>query len=242
VTPRGVVFDLDGTLVHNMPIHEDAFFEFIDRHSLPRLTEQDRGRFEGRRNRDIFPDLFGRPLSEEEQEAFSGEKEALYRELSRGRLRPLPGLMALLDRLEAAHVPIAIATSAPADNVPHTLGELGLLRLLPRVVRSDEVPRGKPHPDVFLEAARRIGVPPETCVAFEDAPLGVLSARGAGMRVVGVTTSFSAAAFAEQSAPPDLCIADFTELRDGPGSWLGPQSAAGEDRVPRSEDPLDRDR
>lgn len=220
--PRGVVFDLDGTLVDNMPIHEEAFFAFIDRHDLPRLTEKDRGRFEGRRNRDIFPDLFGRPLSEAEQAAFSEEKEALYRELSRGRLQPLPGLLPLLDRLEAAGLPIAIATSAPAENVPHTLGELDLLRRLPRVVRGDEVPRGKPHPDVFLEAARRIGVPPADCLAFEDAPLGILSARGAGMRVVGVTTSFSVAAFAEQGAAPDLCIADFTELPDDPDAWLGP--------------------
>jgi HAD superfamily hydrolase (TIGR01509 family) len=220
VTPRGVVFDLDGTLVHNMPIHEEAFFAFIDRHGLPRLTERDRGRFEGRRNRDIFPDLFGRPLSEEEQAAFSEEKESLYRELSRGRLLPLPGLLPLLDRLDAARVPIAIATSAPAENVPHTLGEMGLLSRLRCVVRSDEVPRGKPHPDVFLEAARRIGMPPAECVGFEDAPLGVLSARGAGMRVIGVTTSFSATAFAEHGAAPDRCVADFSELRDGPASWF----------------------
>jgi HAD superfamily hydrolase (TIGR01509 family) len=221
VTPRGVVFDLDGTLVDNMAIHAEAFFTFIDRHSLPRLTEQDRGRFEGRRNRDIFPDLFGRALGEEELRAFSEEKEALYRELSRGRLRPLPGLLPLLDRLDAEGLPVAIATSAPADNVPHTLGELGLRERLRCVVRSDEVPRGKPHPDVFLEAARRIGVDASGCLAFEDAPLGVVSARGAGMRVVGVTTSFSAAAFAEHDAAPDLCIADFTELLADRGALLG---------------------
>jgi beta-phosphoglucomutase len=221
VRPRGVVFDLDGTLVDNMPIHTEAFFAFIERHGLARLTDKDRGRFEGRRNRDIFPEVFGRPLSEEEQAAFSGEKEALYRELSRGHLRPLPGLLPLLDRLDAERVPIAIATSAPEENVPHTLDELGLRERLRCVVRSDEVPRGKPHPDVFLEAARRIGVPPAECIAFEDAPLGVRSAQDAGMRVVGVTTSFSAEAFAEHGAAPDRCIADFTELRDGPASWFG---------------------
>jgi HAD superfamily hydrolase (TIGR01509 family) len=220
VTPAGFVFDLDGTIVDNMPIHAEAFFAFIDRHGLPPLTDRDRGRFEGKRNRDIFPDLFGRDLSEEELRRFSDDKESLYRQLSGGVLRPLRGFVRLLDLLERHRIPVAVATSAPADNVPHTLGELGLASRLRIVTRSDEVPRGKPHPDVFLEAARRIGVPPSRCLAFEDAPLGVRAARGAGMPVCGITTTFSAAAFAEHGAAPDFCCADFHEYLAGPGAWL----------------------
>jgi len=220
VNPSGFVFDLDGTIVDNMPIHAEAFFAFIDRHGLPPLTDRDRGRFEGKRNRDIFPDLFGRSLSEEELQRFSDDKESLYRELSRGALRPLGGFVRLLDLLDERRVPVAVATSAPDDNVPHTLGELGLTSRLRIVARSDEVPRGKPHPDVFLEAARRIGVAPGRCLAFEDAPLGVRAARAAGMTVCGITTTFSAAAFAQHGAPPDFCCADFDEYLADPGAWL----------------------
>jgi HAD superfamily hydrolase (TIGR01509 family) len=203
-----------------MAIHAEAFFAFMARHGLAPLGDRDRGRFEGRRNRDIFPDLFGRPLGEEELRHHSDEKEALYRELSRGRLRPLPGAERLLRALAERGLPVAVATSAPAENVPHTLGQIGLRERLTLVVRSDEVPRGKPAPDVFLEAARRMGVPAAACLAFYDAPLGVTAARAAGMRVVGVTTSFSADAFAAHGAAPDEAVPDFEAYLSGPGAWL----------------------
>jgi HAD superfamily hydrolase (TIGR01509 family) len=179
-----------------------------------------RARLDGKRNRDIFPDLFGRTLGEDELRRFAGEKEALYRELSRGRLAPLRGLPRLLELLEARKIPIAIATSAPAENVPHTLHELGLLERLTRVVRSDEVACGKPHPDVFLAAAAAIGVEASACLAFEDAPMGVRAAKAAGMSVVAVTTSFSAAGFMEHGAAFDHAVGDFEEYLAGPGHWL----------------------
>jgi beta-phosphoglucomutase len=218
--PAGVVFDIDGTLVDNMKLHAEAFVRFCSSHSLPAFTAEMRARLDGKRNRDIFPVLFGRALSEDELRAFSSEKEGLYRQLSCGALAPLPGLVELLDRLEEASVPVALATSAPAENVYHTLHELGLTQRLTRVVRSDQVPRGKPHPDVFLEAARAIEADPTRCLAFEDAPMGVRAARAAGMRCVAVTTTFTREAFAAEDAVPDETVADFAEYLAGPGSWL----------------------
>jgi beta-phosphoglucomutase len=216
----GVVFDLDGTIVGNMEIHAEAFQEFLRRHGLPPLDAALRARIDGKRNRDIFPIVFGRDLTPEDQERYSHEKESLYRELSRGKLEPLRGLDRLLSLLEARGIPVVIATSSPKDNIPHTLSEIGLVHRFPHVVRSDSVPRGKPFPDVFLAAAAAIGVAPERCVAFEDAPLGLLAARAAGMTCVAVTTSFSAEAFAAHGAPPDEAVADFEAYLAGPGRWL----------------------
>lgn len=218
--PRGFVFDLDGTLVANMSLHEEAFGLFTERHGLPRLTGDMRARLDGKRNRDIFPILFERELSADEQRRFADEKEAVYRELSRGRLAPLPGLVRLLDTLEGQHFPTALATSAPLENVTYTLSELGLSSRLTRVVRSDTVARGKPHPDVFLAAAQLIEVPPADCLAFEDAPAGVLAARAAGMRCVALTTSFPPGTFAAHGAPPDAEVPDFDAFLAGPGAWL----------------------
>jgi len=217
---KGVVFDLDGTLVDNMALHAEAFVSFVARHGLPPLTMAARARFDGKRNRDIFPDLFGRPLSDDELAAFSGEKEALYRDLARGRLAPMPGLLRFLDALKARCVGVAIATSAPAENVPFTLRELGLAERLPLVVRSDEVPRGKPFPDVFLEAAARLRVPPAACLAFEDAPAGVVAATAAGMQVVAITTSFTADEFPAHGAQPGHAIPEYATYLAGPGAWL----------------------
>jgi HAD superfamily hydrolase (TIGR01509 family) len=215
---RAFVFDLDGTLVDNLRIHIEAFGTFLARRGLPPLSAENRRRIDGLRNSDIFPMLFG--VSAAEALRMAEEKEALYRELSHGRLLPLPGLVRLLDALAAKGLPAAVATSAPAENVRHTLGELGLAARLPRIVRSDDVPRGKPHPDVFLEAARVLGAAPGECVAFEDAPAGIVAARTAGMTCVAVTTSFSAEALASHGAAPDYAVASYDEYLAGPGAWL----------------------
>lgn len=213
---RGAIFDLDGTIVDNMPIHAEAFAIFVTRHGLPPLTPEDRRRLDGKRNRDIFPDLFGRALPEDELTKFADEKESLYRSLSRGRLSALAGLERLLTRLEAGGVRMAIATSAPPENVVHTLAELGLAGRFATIARSDQVPRGKPWPDVFLEAARLLGVAPGTCVAFEDAPMGVAAAAAAGMTTVALTTSFAPDVFAAGTPKPDWIVRDFDEFLDGP--------------------------
>jgi HAD superfamily hydrolase (TIGR01509 family) len=218
--PRAVVFDLDGTLAHNMPLHAEAFAGFVTRHGLPPLTLERRRELDGKRNSEIFPVLFGHALTEAEWRAYEHEKESLYREVGKGRVRALAGAAALLDALDAKGIHAAVATSAPAENVTFTLREIGLERLLPNVVRGDQVPRGKPFPDVFLEAARQLDVPPGECLAFEDAPLGVEAAIAAGMACVAVTTTFSAETLLAGRVPPTRVVADFEEFLAGEGRWL----------------------
>ena len=216
----GVVFDIDGTLLDNMPFHIEAFEAFTAAHGLPPLTLEMRKWMDGRRNSDIFPRLFERPLSEAEVAELSHQKESAYRQLSAGRLEPLSGLLRLLDGLDATHVPVALATSAPRENVEHTLRELDLASRLTVIARSDEVAHGKPEPDVFLEAARKLGVNAKDCVAFEDAPMGVVAAARAGMTVVAVTTSYPADVLSTTDPPAALVVTHFDELLDGHGSWL----------------------
>jgi beta-phosphoglucomutase len=228
---RGVVFDLDGTLVDNMGLHAEAFAQFMTRRGLPPLDETQRARLDGKRNTDIFPDLLGRDLAREELRAVSDEKESLYRTLSRGRLAPLAGLDRLLAILAANGIPVAIATSGPAENVRHTLAELGLADRVTVVVRGDQVPRGKPHPDIFLAAADRIGVPPGECVAFEDSPMGVAAARAAGMSCVAISTSFSDEAFRAAGVAPDHVLPDFEAFLSGPfAEWIAVTAPAEEAR------------
>lgn len=210
--PKAVIFDIDGTIVDNMHLHAEAFGVFAERHGLPALTPDDRARLDGRRNSEIFPILFKREVARDEWRQYEEEKEGLYRELSRGRLAPMPGLKALIQRLKHDGVALALATSAPEPNVTHTLGELGLTTAFPIIVRGDQVARGKPAPDVFLEAARQLNVPPAQCLVFEDAPMGVVAAQAAGMPVVALTTSFAAAHFQALQPPPDFVCRDFAGL------------------------------
>jgi beta-phosphoglucomutase len=202
-SPRAVIFDIDGTIVDNMHLHAEAFGVFAERHGLPPLTRADRARLDGRRNSEIFPILFKRDVSRDEWQAYEREKEGLYRELSKGRLLPMKGLHAFINRLKQERIPTALATSAPQLNVEHTLAELGF---------ADEVARGKPAPDVFVEAARRLGVDAADCLVFEDAPMGIEAAHAAGMRVVALTTSFQTAHFDQLDSPPTLVCGDFDEF------------------------------
>lgn len=162
-----------------MHLHAEAFALFAERHGLPPLTKEDRARLDGRRNSEIFPILFSREVPRDEWLAYEHEKEGLYRELSRGRLSPMRGLHELIERLRADRIPMALATSAPKANVVHTLAELELAAEFPVIVRGDEVARGKPAPDVFIEAARRLGVERADCLVFEDAPMGIVAAQAA---------------------------------------------------------------
>ena len=209
--PGAVIFDIDGTIVDNMHLHAEAFAVFAERHGLPPLTQEDRARLDGRRNSEIFPILFKRDVPRDEWLAYEREKEGLYRELSRGRLAPMNGLHRLINQLTHNRIPTALATSAPQLNVAHTLAELGLAGAFPIIVRGDEVARGKPAPDVFIEAARRLDVDPAVCLVFEDAPMGIEAAQAAGMRVVALTTSFQASHFKQLQPPPTYVCGDFEE-------------------------------
>jgi beta-phosphoglucomutase len=219
--PRAVVFDLDGTLVDNMPWHVLAFEAFVERHGLPPMDMGMRERTDGKRNREIFPILFGRELTAAEIDRLEEEKEGMYRDVSRGRLQPMKGLVALLDRLDLHGIQAGVATSGPRKNVEHTLAEIGLAGRFGAIARGDQVEHGKPAPDVFLHAARLLGVNPVECLAFEDAPLGVASARNAGMHCAAVTSTYPAALLTAAEPGPHATFEDFQAYLDSAGKWLG---------------------
>ncbi|WP_332877971.1 HAD family hydrolase [Massilia sp. S19_KUP03_FR1] len=193
---RAFLFDMDGTIVDNMGFHTDSWVEFFKR----RDRTIDRDAFflatAGRHGREIIRDEMGAHLTEDEVVALNSEKEVVYRELYGPHLKTVAGFEALVLAARADGVKLAVATAAQTSNVTFTLDGLDIRKHFDAVVTAADVPRGKPHPDVFLEAARRVGALPENCIVFEDAPLGVEAARRAGMRCVVITTTLPASAFA----------------------------------------------
>ncbi|MBZ4415566.1 HAD family phosphatase [Myxococcus sp. RHSTA-1-4] len=207
---RAVVFDMDGTLVDNMGFHNEAWVALARKLGLSLTAEDFQTRFAGRKNEEILPVLLGRALSHEELARLAEEKESHYRTLYRPHLKLHHGAEAFITRLREARVSVAVATAAPQGNRELVLDGLGIRSLFHRVVGAEEVTRGKPAPDIFLAAAKALGVEPSACLAFEDAILGVISAREAGMSVVGITTGASAEQLRDAGA--QWILPDFTAL------------------------------
>jgi beta-phosphoglucomutase family hydrolase len=185
-TVGGVLWDLDGTLIDSADQHYSAWRDALAQRGRGHTREEFMRGF-GKRNDLVLRAIFGDALSPEEAARVAHDKEERYRRLVReDGLEPLPGVMEWLSRLKERGFRQALATSAPPANVAVVIEVLGLDRLLDAVASADDVERGKPEPDIFLEAARRIDVPPERCVVIEDSPYGLEAARRAGMKSVGI--------------------------------------------------------
>jgi beta-phosphoglucomutase len=194
---RAFIFDMDGTIVDNMAYHTKSWLAFFARRG--KLYEADAFFREtaGAQGREILRERLGPDVSDAEIAALALEKDALYREMYGPYRSAIEGLDQLVTAARQRGVKLAVATSAPPLNIVFTLDELELRARFDTVVGAIDVERGKPHPDVFLKAAERLGVDPADCIVFEDAPMGVEAARRAGMRAVVITTTLPKEAFAD---------------------------------------------
>lgn len=197
-----VLFDLDGVIVDTRESHFASFRQLGHEVGYTISDEQFTHQF-GRQNRDIFPELFGHLLSEERIAVLADRKEAIFRDLVRGRVTALPGVRVLLPALRVAGFHVAIGTSTPRENVDLILGELGLQEYFQAIIAAEEVRRGKPDPQVFLLGAARLGIPPAHCVVVEDAIAGVDAALRGGMKALAVTTNHARQALAHATRVVD---------------------------------------
>lgn len=211
-TARALIFDMDGTIVDNMDFHTQAWITFFARRGKviePDAFFRDTA---GRQGKEILRHYIGEELTDDELATLNHEKEVLYRELYGPHRSTIAGFDAFIEAGRAKGWKLAVATSASPGSASFILDEMGLHpRFDAVVIGTVDVPRGKPHPDVFLKAADRCETMPAQCIVFEDAPLGVEAARRAGMRAVVLTTTLPAEAFAEFDNVIAI-VNDFTQL------------------------------
>ena len=162
----------------------------------------------GRTNADIFASLFGNKFSDEQVQAAADRKEALYREIIEHNFVAIDGAVELIDALAAAGFSLAVGSSGPPENVALTLQCLGRAEQLSARVTGADVTRGKPDPQVFQLAAKKLGVAPQQCIVVEDAPAGVAAAKAAEMACVALVGT----ATREQLAQADLVVESLREL------------------------------
>ena len=203
------IFDIDGTIIDSMPFHARSWDVFAERHGLAPMERGFFHRTAGRTAVELMRDMLGaRP--DDELRALVREKESIYRELFAAQFREIPGFVAFARAAKSCGVRVACATAGDPENIAFALAHLGMSDFFHAAVGAHDVARGKPHPDLFLLAANRIGVPATDCVVFEDAPLGIEAAQRAGMHAVAITSTVGG----DDLAGPHVvaCAPDFTQL------------------------------
>ena len=194
---KAAIFDMDGTLVANSPIHIRAFEIFCARYDdIMRL---------------VMPEEV---IREKGLAALADEKEAIYREIYAPDIRPVEGLKELLERLRAAGIPCAVGSSGCKANVDFVLDSCAIRPYFDAAISGDMVSRCKPDPEIYLTAAAALGVSPADCVIFEDARAGFEAARRAGAgRIVALTTTLPREEL-EREPQADRIIDSFADIDD----------------------------
>ena len=210
MTTQALIFDMDGTMIESMPWHARSWVTFAERHGVKLDVSEILARTTGRTGTESMRQLFERELSDAECQAMVHEKEEIYRELFHDKFEEVAGFTAFAKAAVARGLKVAVGTAGDKHNIEFAMSRLKMDPLPLAIVGGDEGFSGKPTPAIFLEAARRIGVPPERCIVFEDAPFGIEAARRGGMRAVAVCSTHTAA---ELAGPHVIAaVRDYNEL------------------------------
>jgi HAD superfamily hydrolase (TIGR01509 family) len=183
-----MIFDLDGVLIHSMPLHVVAWEKYLD--GLGVEVDEIERRMHGKRNSELVRDFLGNTLADDVVFAHGAAKERLFRDLllsSDLNQYRVPGVLEFLERHK--DIPKAVGSNAEPANIDFVLDRFALRPYFQVAVDGLQVSRPKPFPDIYLRAADQLQTKPQNCVVFEDSPTGVEAARAAGMRVVGVETT-----------------------------------------------------
>jgi beta-phosphoglucomutase family hydrolase len=208
VSPRAVLWDMDGTLIDSAEYHWLTWRNTFAAEGHP-LTHDEFASFFGQRNDTILRRFLGERVTAADIVRIGGAKEAAYRQMVRDRgIEPLPGVRAWLERLYNDGWKQAVASSAPPANIETLIEVLDLGDVFQALASAEDVPHGKPAPDVFLYAASRLGVPPSRCIVVEDAPAGVEAGRRGGMRTIGIATL-------HPGLEADIVVTSLEDLPDG---------------------------
>ena len=185
----GALFDWDGVVIDSSEQHEESWELLAAEIGKPLPADHFLRGF-GMKNQVIIPRILRWTDDPDEIHHYSLRKEQLYREIVRERgIQPLPGVVELLRMLSRHEVRCAVASSTHRENIETIFDVIGVRPFFDAVVTAEDVSHGKPDPEVFLKSAERIGCPPEACVVFEDAHVGIEAGLAAGAKVIAVATT-----------------------------------------------------
>ena len=206
----GAVFDWDGVIIDSHDQHEESW-DVLARELGQPLPDGFFSKTFGMRNEQIIPEFtaWAQPGEHEKIAELGARKEELYRELvRRDGIEPLEGVVALLNALNAAGVPCSVGSSTPLKNIETIMDVIGFGEKFQAISGAEDVTRGKPAPDIFITAARKVDRKPEHCVVFEDAHVGIAAGKAARSKVIAVATTHPLESLGEA----DLAVQSLAEV------------------------------
>lgn len=184
---KAFVFDLNGTMIDDMPYHISAWHRISNELgadiSMERMKEECYGK-----NQEVLERIFPGRFTEEEKNRISWEKEKQYQVEFSPHLRLIKGLGKELEKAKKAGIKMAIGSAAIPFNIDFVIDGLNVRRYFEAIISADDVKKSKPDPETFIQCAQKLGVDPGECLVFEDAPKGVEAAQNAGMDCMVITT------------------------------------------------------
>ena len=208
----GLIFDMDGVLVNSNPYHRIAWKNFLLAKGYPFTDDLFDTVISGRIGNTSLRMIMGQEMPDRVVAGYLEEIDLEFREIfgATEECIHFPGLYEFLETIKSAGIKTALATSAPTGNVNQAIVKLRLQDYFQVIIDKNDVSRGKPDPEVYLTTLARLGIRKDNCVVFEDSKAGVQSALGAGLRVVGISSSHSRKELLDEGV--SMVIEDFTNL------------------------------
>jgi beta-phosphoglucomutase len=205
---QAVIFDMDGTLVDNIPFHQESWMRFLGNQGIHLRPEDFHAQ-----NHGTLPEMIRRFFphveSREKRIELGEEKEATYRCIYAPYLEEIKGLSPFLEFLKSKNISCHLATMGDQNNIEFTLEGLRIGQYFKTRTGGHEVLNGKPDPEIFLKSLEKGGVNPDRALVFEDSGGGIRSAKAAGLKVMGIATTHSKKELREMG-----CLAAFSDFNE----------------------------
>tara|TARA_Y100001970_G_scaffold79701_1_gene101376 strand:- start:1019 stop:1678 length:660 start_codon:yes stop_codon:yes gene_type:complete len=187
---KGIIFDMDGTIVDSLPYHYKAWEIFFKENKVENFTEKLKD-YKGGGTLDLLTTVLGNDYSKKELKSMVDDKEIIFRNIYKNNVIPIEGFIQLLESIKSQKILVGLASNAIRKNVKMILNELKIYNEFESIICGDEVENGKPNPEMFNRTAARFKLDKKDCLIFEDSIEGLQGAVNSGIDAVGVRSSSS---------------------------------------------------
>ena len=187
---KGIIFDMDGTIVDSLPYHYKAWKIFFKENKVENFSKKLKD-YKGGGTLDLMTAVYGNKYSRKELKIMTDDKEIIFREIYKNNVVPIMGFMDMFELIKSKNILVGLASNAVRKNVKMILSELKIYEKFDSIICGDEVRKGKPDPEMFNETVDRFNLKKEECLIFEDSVEGVSAAVNSRVDVVGITSSTS---------------------------------------------------